>query len=408
MPRKIRKGSKEPREKKVTKIKKKIREIPVFWRNIVILAITGVLAGLIAFGTFGAYVGVTVMFFGTSIPISVYVYKERKRIDDIEKHLPDFLRDLAEYNTSGLPLTQAVLQASKTDYGALTPEVKKIAAEISWGVPFEEALKRFQRRVKSPFVDKAVTIMTTAEEQGGEITAILRTLAEDLRKLKEMEEERKGKLSVYTATIYVIFLLLLGIMIMLTSTLAPAIPKMQVAGQFFGTTSSGLTETDFRTLLFHVSLIEAFFAGLISGQMGEGSVLAGIKHSVILVGITLLAFSLVHPAPPIQKIAETITEIPPVEGVTGSTITYSDTFTTGFTTVDVAEKVREIAKERGRDKYKGFKPDQVQFVVVSCTPCEENKIKIEPNKITVIKPAKLAYTVRYGKGKYIVEFRDAK
>ena len=250
--------------------------------------------------------------------------------------------------------------------------------------------------------------MTTAEEQGGEITAILRTLAEDLRKLKNLEEERKSKLSVYTATIYVIFLLLLGIMVMLTATLAPAIPKIQVAGQLFKSGGSGLTETDFRTLLFHVSLIEAFFAGLIAGQMGEGSISAGLKHSIVLVGVTLLAFSLTHPAPPIQKIAESITEIPPTTGMGGSRITYSGTFTTGFTTVDVAEQVREIAKNRGLTSYKGFRPDQVTFLSTSCTPCSEGKMKIEPSRIIVNKPSRMAYKVYYAGKKYVVEFSDVK
>ncbi len=384
----------------------KLRRLPIYWRNMIILSLAGVLAGLVGITLWGWYTGIMVLFFAVSIPLAVYTYEERKRIDDIEKHLPDFLRDLAEYNTSGVPLSQAILEASKTDYGKLTPEIKRIAVEISWGVPFEEALIRFQKRVNSPFVKKAITIMTAAEEQGGEINAILMTLAEDLRRLKTMEEERKGKLSVYTATIYVVFLLLLLVMVMLTTTLAPAIPKIQIAGQLFNQRGGGLSEMDFRTLLFHVSLIEAFFAGLISGQMGEGSVLAGLKHSIILVGITMLVFTFAQPQPPVVKIAESIVEIPPVEGLRMGGLTYQSKFTTGFTTSDIAEKVREIAKNKDMDKYKNFSPTDVVFSALNCNACKTGKIKVTDTTITVNKPVVLSYKVYYANGHYIVELSD--
>jgi len=49
--------------------------------------------------------------------------------------------------------------------------------------------------------------------------------------------------------------------------------------------------------MFHLSLIEGFFAGLIAGKMGEGSMGAGLKHSLILIVIGFLAFFLLvwHP-----------------------------------------------------------------------------------------------------------------
>ena len=397
----------KPKKKKQKTFMEEMKALPKFWRDITMLGLGGVAVGLVSMVFLGAYLGLILLFFAVSIPIAWYTHAEMKRISDIEKHLPDFLRDLAEYNTSGMPLSQAILQASKSDYGALTPEIKKMADEISWGVPFEESLERLKKRVKSPFVSKAISIIVTAESQGGEITSILKTLAEDLRKINEMEEDRKGKLSVYTATIYVIFLLLLGIMVMLTATLAPAIPKMQVAGQFFGGATGGLTETDFRVLLFHVSLIEAFFAGLISGQMGEGSAIAGLKHSVILVAITLLAFSLVPPSPPVYKIAESIIEIPPVKGVQGSMVAYESVFKESFTSTDVADKVRDLAKSMNRKRLKTFAPDQVEFIATTCTPCQEGKVSISKYSVKVKEPARLKYKVSYSNGKYIVEISDA-
>ena len=51
----------------------------------------------------------------------------------------------------------------------------------------------------------------------------------------------------------------------------------------------------YRTLFFHMVLIQAFFNGVLAGQLGEGSVVAGLKHSAIMLGVALLVFGLFLP-----------------------------------------------------------------------------------------------------------------
>ncbi len=48
----------------------------------------------------------------------------------------------------------------------------------------------------------------------------------------------------------------------------------------------------YNRLFFHGALIQGFCSGLIAGVMGEGSVLSGLKHSVIMVTIAYLLFNL--------------------------------------------------------------------------------------------------------------------
>jgi len=45
-----------------------------------------------------------------------------------------------------------------------------------------------------------------------------------------------------------------------------------------------------KTILFHMSIVEALFAGIVAGKIGEGSFGAGIKHVVILIIITMVVF----------------------------------------------------------------------------------------------------------------------
>jgi flagellar protein FlaJ len=47
-------------------------------------------------------------------------------------------------------------------------------------------------------------------------------------------------------------------------------------------------------IFFHLSLIQGFFGGLVAGKMGEGSISAGLKHSLVmmLLGFVALKFFL--------------------------------------------------------------------------------------------------------------------
>jgi flagellar protein FlaJ len=48
----------------------------------------------------------------------------------------------------------------------------------------------------------------------------------------------------------------------------------------------------YNRMFFHGALIQGFCSGLIAGVMGEGNVLSGLKHSVIMLTIGYLLFTL--------------------------------------------------------------------------------------------------------------------
>jgi flagellar protein FlaJ len=352
----------------------------------------------------------TFTFFGITVPVALFYYFRQKRVDNLEEQFPNFLRDIAEFKRSGMPLNQAIQSATKNDYGKLGVEVQKMAKELSWGFPFQQALVKFANRSNSKIINRAVSIIIVAQETGGEVTNVLETVSSDLRKLKEIEKERKSKLSVYTLTIYAIYMLLLFIIVMLMSSFVPAIPKIQAAGKFMGSGGSEdlITEFEFRTLLFHVSMIEAFFAGLISGDMGEGSVTAGIKHAVILVLIAMLAFQLVPASPGIDKIADAIMDIPPLKGSSTEGFEGMTHVDETFNTMQLAAKVREIAKERNMPMHKELTSESIEFIEtpMECTACSEGRVSVEKDKLTVVEPTPIKFKTRFTGEKYVVEFYD--
>ncbi|MCD4740313.1 type II secretion system F family protein [archaeon] len=393
-----------------TKIRYELRKEK--WKPVaasIVTALILIVLGTIFFRTNLALL-VIVVFFGTSMPIAIYIYLKQRRLESIEEQFPNFLRDIAEFKRSGLPLNRAIQNTTKNDYGQLTSEVKRMALELSWGVSFQKTLEKFSERTNSHIIERAVSIIVVAQSSGGEVTEVLDTVSADLRKLKEIEKERKSKLSVYTLTIYAVYLLLLFIIIMLMGSFVPSIPKIQAAGKFMGGgLEETITEFEFRTLLFHVSLIEAFFAGLISGDMGEGKITAGIKHAIILVLITMLAFQLVPPSPATYKIADSILDIPPSQGTPTEGIESITHLTDTFDNKEIARLVGEKAKERGLARHKGITSADISFNALSgeCIPCAEGKIVVLPNKVTVHEQVPIKYKVRYSGTQYQIMFRTA-
>ncbi|MCZ7406125.1 MAG: hypothetical protein O8C67_14520 [Candidatus Methanoperedens sp.] len=48
----------------------------------------------------------------------------------------------------------------------------------------------------------------------------------------------------------------------------------------------------YNRMFFHGALIQGFCSGLIAGVMGEGNALSGLKHSVIMITIGYLLFTM--------------------------------------------------------------------------------------------------------------------
>ena len=110
---------------------------------------------------------------------------------------------------------------------------------------------------------------------------IMRSVAQSLVELEKIKKERSA--SVYAQMIngYLIFFVFLGVMIGLSSVLVPAF-KMGEQTQDLQTVFSEI----FRALI----IVQGFFAGLSIGKMAEGTLIAGIKHSLVLVVIGYSAF----------------------------------------------------------------------------------------------------------------------
>ena len=253
-----------------------------------------------------------------SVPFFLLRYQKYKRVKDIEKKFPDFLRDLTESLRAGLPLHKAIQSASKADYGALSTEIRKMSNQISWGMTIDKVLDQFAERMKnSRRVYTAVKIIKESNFSGGDVPATLEAVADNADMLEDAEKEKKSILSQYVMLMYAVSILFIVIVVAITKLLLPIFSTAGKAGGMIGlsnpcescfgvscfvcnlfqVTSSvfGIQQgvsSYYTALFFYMAVIQSIFSGLVAGVISENSVTAGVKHSLILAGIVFGTFSI--------------------------------------------------------------------------------------------------------------------
>ncbi|MEM7825428.1 MAG: type II secretion system F family protein [Candidatus Aenigmatarchaeota archaeon] len=219
-------------------------------------------------------------------PIIFLKYTEHKKIKQLEGIFPVFLRDFAESVRSGMTLPQALKSVSYNDYKTLSPYVKKMAAQVDWGINVDKVLQNFAKESKSKLIRRIVSSVVETHRFGGNLTDTLEALCNTAFEIEKLREERKLYLQSQMVTGYLVFFLFLAIIIIMQRFLIPVLsqPKIPFEQKY----EEKLSES-YRILFQNLIIIQGFFAGLIVGKMSEGALAAGIKHSLFMIFAGILA-----------------------------------------------------------------------------------------------------------------------
>ena len=238
--------------------------------------------------TFHYLVGgsVAILLLGPAI-VEHFQELRKKRIDNA---LPLLLNDIGEGQETGMTLLESLREISNRDYGPLSKELKKLVSQMSWGVDFSTAFRSFTSRVGTSMTLKVSILIVEAVNFGGDLKTAFRSTADFLRELLELRQERQVQLRPFFLVIYVSSLIfdLIVITLYRSFILPLAPPPLADGGVSF--LRMPLTLGEFRSILFDMAIIEAFFGGLAAGKFGTGRALSGLKHSVLLMGVAIVVF----------------------------------------------------------------------------------------------------------------------
>jgi flagellar protein FlaJ len=161
-------------------------------------------------------------------------------------------------------------------------------------VPIDEVLLNFGKEVKSKTISRIVASVVEAHKFGGNIADTFQSLSNVAIEIDRLRKERIGYLHAQMITGYLIFFIFLGVIIGIERFLMPGLS--QASNVALSATGTQAQQTDlgpfFKNLFRDLIIIQGVLSGLAVGKMGEGSLLAGIKHSFFMSFIGGLVFLL--------------------------------------------------------------------------------------------------------------------
>ncbi|NHJ31598.1 MAG: hypothetical protein FK732_01930 [Asgard group archaeon] len=264
-------------------------------------AAMGAFAALIFSGVLNLHENITAsdfIAFGillTIAPPSVAFFIDNNWRSGIDANLPNLLRDIADAQRTGLSLPRAVSESSKRNYGPLTPELQKMAAKISWGIPFDQAMRSFTETADTELNNRAAILILEAQRSGGVIEDIFDSAQKHVEDILALRKERLGQMKPYIWIIYAAFVIFLLVIVVLFNTFFYPMTEMwqsNPGSQFQNLGLNPQVLDTYEILFLHMTLVEALFSGLVAGKMGEGKAKSGLKHSSVMVLVGWITYKL--------------------------------------------------------------------------------------------------------------------
>jgi len=234
-------------------------------------------------------------------PFFLYLIFENNVTREKEAMFLEFSRSLVENVRSGTPISKAIINVRKKDFGALNPHIIKLSNQIAIGIPIQTAFETFARDLNSPTISRSITIISESQKAGGQIENILDSVVSSVSQIEKLRKERRSAIYNLVVQGYIIFLIFIVIILIMEFKILPiasglseslgGVDGSQVVGELGGVLGGGGTvaspEELTRPFLWFI-IIQGFFTGLVIGKLSEGRIKPGLRHSFILVVMAIL------------------------------------------------------------------------------------------------------------------------
>ena len=137
-----------------------------------------------------------------------------------------------------------------------------------------------EERIGLITVKRAISLLVKASEITDQIREILTIAVSDMEHFLKMKHTRFNVSFVYVAIIYLSFAIFLFT--------AYAMNVMFISS--FTTFNISFDTTQSKTQMFIIAILLASFSGIMAGQLSANSILAGCKHSIIMLIMTIITF----------------------------------------------------------------------------------------------------------------------
>ena len=137
-----------------------------------------VIAGSLAFGLVGWY-----------LPRMYVSRRRQKRLELVEKQLPEALTAMAKALKAGTGLLQALARAADETPAPLGSELQGVLRDLQLGAEAEDVFGALAERMGSPDLDIAATAIVIQRNVGGNLSEILNNVANTVRERAKLRGE---------------------------------------------------------------------------------------------------------------------------------------------------------------------------------------------------------------------------
>lgn len=206
-------------------------------------------------------------------------------VNSVESHTPEFLRQLVDMKDVGVTLQTAISLISNSKLGVLSQELVMTSEDIRRGSTTINALVRMEDRIGLVSVKRAMSLLVKASEVTDYIKDVLIIAINDFEHYLKLKKDRFNIAITYVMIVY----LAVGIYMYTAYSLNVSFVSSFTNFNISFDTAGNLTD------MFRIGLVLGFFSGLMAGQLSANSILAGLKHAILLVLGCFILFMFIIP-----------------------------------------------------------------------------------------------------------------
>jgi archaeal flagellar protein FlaJ len=234
------------------------------------------------------------------IPVAYVSFNNYRYLKSVERNIPRFMRDLLESTNSGVILPKALIQATTQDYGPISHEIAVAMTKFSMGYDFKSSIMDAAEKLRHPYMLQVGQIIIEAYSAGGKMRDVLQSSVVLFNGMEEYEKQKQSELRPYTQLVYISVIIFLIIAYIIISRFIGPLNSLPVAKGTGGlpvnvnSFAVGLTKVPpvyFESIFFISGLLESIFGGIVAGKIVDASASVGLRHSLVLLVITILVFN---------------------------------------------------------------------------------------------------------------------
>ena len=206
-------------------------------------------------------------------------YLAQRRAAELERVLPDALRQMASTLRAGVGIDETLEDIVKSNYGELSREFDRVVTEVKRGRTLESALLALARRSHSPLYERAFRLIVEGIERGAALASVLDAVAGDIKEIHAVHRERRSSTTQQVMFLFAVALFAVPFIVGLTSGIG-------------GIAALGGLPAEMITIAMIYIVIQAFICGLAVGVIRYGQMSKGLGYSILFMIVAAIVFSL--------------------------------------------------------------------------------------------------------------------